>query len=168
MPNVKTSQTDLEINEFSNPYKLQELTKALIKFSMQDGDRASQELSVRLSNIHTQLTALETNLNSDAGIDKDAAKSNIMQSRVNLTSCLIELQFFDRISQRMDHATQSLDAISQGESEQAAITGIFTMEDERILYSALLEGYRVNDAVKKANADLLNVVGNSEDDIELF
>ena len=168
MSNLITSQTDLEITEFSNPYKLQELTKALIKFSMQDGDRASQELSVRLSNIHDQFTALGVNLDSGAELDREAAKLNIMQGVTELTSCLIELQFFDRISQRMDHATQSLDAVSQGEPEQAAIAGVFTMEDERILYGALIEGKSVDEAVKKANADLINVVNSKEDDIELF
>ncbi|HFE38238.1 MAG TPA: hypothetical protein ENK06_07470 [Gammaproteobacteria bacterium] len=166
MSNPSARSADFEGVEFTNPYKLQELTKALIKFSMQDGDRASQELSVRLSNIHDQFTALEANI--DAGIDIDVAKMSIMQGMSELTCCLVELQFFDRISQRMDHAIQSLDAVSEDEATQAGIGGIFTMEDERILYSALIEGYGVEGAVQKVNADLVSAANDGEDDIELF
>jgi len=150
-----------------DPHRLHDLTKALIKFSMQDGDRASQELSVRLSNIQAQLSTLELKIDSD--LDKEDIKLNITLAASELLKCFIELQFFDRISQRMDHAMQSIDAGLMDEATQSSIAACFTMEDERILYTALLEGESVESAVQKANAKLINVVNNDdEDDIELF
>lgn len=155
-------------NEFStDPYKLLDLTKALIKFSVQDGDRASQELSVRLSNIQAQLSTLELKLDSD--LDPEALKLNVTLAMSELMKCFIELQFFDRISQRLDHASQSTAAVTLDETTQSTIAKCFTMEDERVLYTALLDGNSVESAVQKANAKLINVVNNDDDDdIELF
>ena len=153
-------------NELSDPYKLQQLSKALIKFSMQDGDRASQELSVRLSNIQTQLSTLEMKL--DAGMDAEEVKINIKLTLDELLQCFIGLQFFDRISQRMDHAIKSVDGLSEEEAVQNNIADWFTMEDERILYAAILQGDTVESAVQKASAKLINIVDNNDDDVELF
>lgn len=162
--------------DLSNPYKLQELTQALIKFSMHDGDRASQELSVRLANIQRCFDEISAHLNTDdqadgekkPEINVEAAQQSIQGGISEIMNCLIELQFFDRISQRMDHAVQSLEAESADEPVKKRVGNIFTMQDERILYAALLEGHSVDDAVQKANADLINVVNLDEDDIELF
>ncbi len=166
MSNSIVSQSDAASGDLPNPYQLRSLTKALIKFSMQDGDRASQELSVRLANMQQCLEQIEAGLASDSGADD--IKPSIAQGLSEITSCLIELQFFDRISQRMDHAIQSLDAEFEDEITQKSIEGIFTMQDERILYSVLLEGRSVEEAVELANANLLKVASSSEDDIELF
>lgn len=179
MSNSIASPSSVEGMDLSNPHKLRELTQALIKFSMHDGDRASQELSVRLANIQrcfdeisNQLETGEQAAGESSGeinaIDKEAAQQSIQSGISEIMNCLIELQFFDRISQRMDHAVQSLEADSADEQTQKEVANIFTMQDERILYTALLEGCSVDEAVQKANADLINVVNTDEDDIELF
>lgn len=166
MSNSIANPSSLEAMDLTNPYKLRELTQALIKFSMHDGDRASQELSVRLANIQQSFTDISVNLDSE--MNADDAKQSIQQGISEITSCLIELQFFDRISQRMDHAVQSLEADEQSEPVKKGVADIFTMQDERILYAALLEGRSVDEAVQKASADLINVINTGEDDIELF
>lgn len=167
MTNSIASENNIDGIDTTDPHKLRELTKALIKFSMQDGDRASQELSIRLSNIQAQLSTLELKLDSD--LDKEDVKLNITLAASELLKCFVELQFFDRISQRMDHAMQSIDAELMDDATQSKIEQCFTMEDERVLYTALLEGETVDSAVQKANAKLINVVNNDDDDdIELF
>ena len=170
MPNSISSnreESDAEVKGKVDPHQLLNLTKALIKFSVQDGDRASQELSIRLSNIQAQLSTLELKLDSD--IDKEEIKRNVTLAMNELMKCFIELQFFDRISQRLDHATRSIDASSQDEQTKRKIAECFAMEDERILYDALLNGENVECAVQKANAKLINIVNNDDDDdIELF
>jgi len=166
MSNSTANQMSHNDKELSDPYKLQNLVKALIKFSMQDGDRASQELSVRLSNMQTQLSTLEMKL--DAGMDVEELKVNINIAMMEVLKCFTELQFFDRISQRMDHAISSVDEYAANESQQNKIADKFTMEDERILYAAILQGDSVDSAVQKANAQLINVVESNNDDVELF
>lgn len=166
MSNSIVSQSEAAAGDLPNPYQLRALTKALIGFSMKDGDRASQELSVRLTNMQQCFEHIKADLAS--GADVEGIQSNIAQGLSEITNCLIELQFFDRISQRMDHAIQSLDAEFDDEARQKSIEEIFTMQDERILYSVLLEGRSVDEAVEVANANLLKVASNSEDDIELF
>jgi len=166
MTNSIPSENNMGVLNATDPHQLRNLTKALIKFCVQDGDRASQELSIRLSNIQAQLSTLELKLDSD--LSKEEAKLNITLAMSELLKCFIELQFFDRISQRMDHAIQSIEAGDLEESAQGSVAQCFTMEDERILYTALLDGESVESAVQKANAKLVNIVSDAEDDIELF
>ena len=167
MANSELNETNLDTIGTADPHKLRDLTQALIKFCMHDGDRASQELSVRLSNIQSQISTLDLKL--DSGLDIDEVKVNIEIVMSEIMQCFIELQFFDRISQRMDHAIQSVQAGVMDDTAQADVGNCFTMEDERILYSALMEGDTVDGAVQKANAKLITVVKDSDDgDVELF
>ena len=166
MTNLKIGEITPGDIDSADPHKLRHLTQALIKFCMQDGDRASQELSVRLSNLQSQISTIELKLDSDLGIDE--VKVNLEIAMSEILQSFIELQFFDRISQRMDHAIQSVQAGEMDDAAQAGVANIFTMEDERILYDALLEGESVDSAVQKANAKLISVVKDVDDDIELF
>ena len=166
MANSKPIDINMDVTGMADPHKLRNLTQALIQFCIQDGDRASQELSVRLSNLQSQVSTIQLKLDSD--IDKEEIKINFDLAMSEIMQCFIELQFFDRISQRMDHAIQSVEAGEQSDSVQAAVVNSFTMEDERILYDALLEGDSVDSAVQKANAKMITVVNDEDDDVELF
>jgi len=152
-----------------------ELSVALIKFCIQDGDVASKEISERLSSMqslvnetkrilkNTNSATIETAENvSDVGDKLDEIATEIMNT-------VITLQFFDRISQRMEHAVESVEAISDAASiKSQTLEQRFTMDDERILYDALLEGLTVDEALDKANQKLSDTIECKGTDIELF
>lgn len=144
------------------------LASALIKLCLHDGEDASQVLSVKLSNINAQLNSLKIKL--DEGMETDSMRDNVNIAIQELVQAFMELQFFDRISQRLDHAAHSAELVVDPAADlDIPIYDRFTMEDERVLYNALLEGARPDEAVEKATEKLDDTLDKSSgDDIELF
>ena len=87
-----------------------------------------------------------------------------------VVDAFMQLQFFDRVSQRMDHAVQSIDVLLDPiQALSKPMEMRFTMEDERDLYKALMDGSDVDGAVEAATNQLNNRLDKSDgDDIELF
>lgn len=148
-------------------HRFSDLAIALIKFCVQDGDNASKEISDRLTTMQAQVNGAISLLGSDDHAIAIGGKLNDLSSEIMNT--VIALQFFDRISQRMEHAVESVEAISDAASEKSkTLEQRFTMDDERILYDALLEGCSVEEALDKANQRLNDTIESNGTDIELF
>lgn len=160
--NVAISQAVLKHSQ-----SFSELAKALIQFSALDGNHAAEKLSHSLATLQTQIATIELKLKSS--INAEELQQNIDIMKDELFKAIIELQFFDRVSQRLTHAVSSVEAIHDPVRTLEDIRKQFTMEDERILFSALESGEGVDEAVQNANNMLNNVVAKTDgDDIELF
>lgn len=144
------------------------LSKALIEHCRHDGGEASEILSVKLANINSQLNSLKIKI--DEGMDAESMASNVQIAMSEVVQAFMQLQFFDRVSQRLEHASASIDFSQEPAlAVNDPIDAKFTMEDERVLYEALLDGEDVNGAVQKATSKLDNTLDKSDgDDIELF
>lgn len=147
-------------------HRFADLSTALVRFCIQDGDEASQEISERLSTIQNFVNnakaAITEGNNADVTQQLDSITNEVMNT-------VIALQFFDRISQRMDHAVQAIEAIGDAASEKSkTLDQRFTMDDERILYDALQEGCTVDQALERASQKLDATIESQGSDIELF
>jgi len=160
-------QENVSLNSTNSDLYLN-LSKALIEHCREDGDEASKILSVKLSNINAQLNSLKIKI--DEGMDPESLSGNVKIALSEVVEAFMQLQFFDRVSQRLEHASLAADySNSSSLSENAPIETRFTMEDERVLYNALLDGADVKQAVSKASNKLDDTLDKSEgDDIELF
>ena len=91
---------------------------------------------------------------------------------------IMAFQFYDRLVQRLDHACRSIDALAEliadarrlyNPSEwvgiQQKIRSKYTMESERIMFDAILDGATVAEALALSRQKLAD---NKPDDIELF
>lgn len=144
-----------------------DLAIALTRFCIQDGNKESQEISERLavmqSLVHDTKALIE-----DPSDDEDIGE-RLEELSAEIMEAVISLQFFDRISQRMEHAVESIEAISDPASiKLKSPEQRFTMEDERILYDALMEGCSVDEALDRANKRLHDTIESHGSDIELF
>lgn len=148
-------------------HRFSELSVALIKFCIQDGDAASKEISERLATMQSCVNEAKSLLESGKSSEEISQNLNNVSSEIMNT--VISLQFFDRISQRMEHAVESIEAIADAASVKSkTLEQRFTMDDERILYDALLEGCSVDEALDRANQKLNDTIDCHGTDIELF
>jgi len=150
--------------------RFSDLAIALVKFCVQDGDDASREISERLAAMQTCVSEAKALLvSSDNSVSMNELSEKLDTMSDEIMNTVMSLQFFDRISQRMEHAIESVEAVSEPASEKAkTIEQRFTMDDERILYDALLEGSSVDEALDRANQKLNDTIESHGSDIELF
>ncbi|MDX1810850.1 MAG: hypothetical protein R3240_02815, partial [Gammaproteobacteria bacterium] len=83
------------------------LSQALIQHCRQDGNDASRLLSVKLSNINSELSALQEKINQCATSEELSA--HVQTALGDVVETFLELQFFDRVSQRLEHAMSAVD-----------------------------------------------------------
>ncbi len=155
------------------------LAQGFIRFCMEDGENASRDVTSRLANIQMELVAAQDKLATE-GADKDAIIRSLADIQRELNEATIAMQFYDRLSQRMDHSIQCLKMLRETPSyteaeakvrQQAALTVLYnalTMEDERVLYRAIERGEAVEEAVRQAAVNLDQGSAHGSDDIELF
>jgi len=155
---------------------LVKIAHALIQFSLEDGDHAATEAAKNMASVNARL------LQIDAAIDKLCGaneKSNVLKAineAVKKTvrdtnEAMVELQFFDRVSQRMAHSMAIMQIVHGAElnadSEQhrkellRKLYTHLTMEDERVLFNAIQTGESIQEAVEKAYEKLQTIMQNS-------
>lgn len=144
---------------------------AQIKSILSDGGESVSELTdsfIELAKTFQQLMDHET----------DIEKTDLNQIRHQIEQGIIAFQFYDRISQRLDHVSNSLQNMGDiigdehkridpnaWEGFQDSIRAKFTMESERKLFEDILKGVPVDQALKTAKDSSNNSESN---DIELF
>jgi len=164
MVNHGTSNVQLKSQETKDePVHYEDLARALVMFCRQDGEFSSKDLSDRLSKIQAQLNITRNQVKRKQ-VDAYTIEQNIQGAMDELMEAVVSLQFFDRISQRMEHAISSIEAVFS----PSEIRKHFTMEDERILFDALANGETVDNAVAAAMSRLGSTVDKKGTDIELF
>ncbi len=155
------------MNEFDEKLHAR-LSAALVRLCVHDGDEASSVLSVKFSNLNAQLNNIKLKLQE--GMEAESVLQNVDIALNELVEAFMQLQFFDRVAQRLDHAAQSAELIDDPmEAMPRPMSSRFTMEDERILFEALQGGASITEAVALATSKLDDTLDKSgEDDIELF
>jgi len=163
---------------------LARLAHALIELCIEDGDESVTLVSERLTTIQDNLMQAKYEMERLSRIGESSKSNHMIVSRVkssidNMNEAFVSLQFFDRISQRMDHANRFLKALhdqedgikfDQGSNASEALVALYnglTMEDERVLYRAIEQGDSISGAINKAKTDGSKNVDDGGD-IELF
>ena len=116
---------------------------------------ADYPVQIKLSGIQEKLSADEENMPLMMEVNGVLGEA---------TEALMTLQFFDRITQRMEHAIATIEGVQSTKDMRKR----FTMEDERVLLDALANGANINQAVAKAKHTLIQAIQKKGEDIELF
>lgn len=98
----------------------------------------------------------------------------------HVQEAIVAFQFYDRMAQRLDHVCRTIDALADlitdrgrlyNPSEwaliQQKIRSKYTMESERVMFDAILNGASVTEAMALARAQVGSDT-QANDDIELF
>lgn len=184
------SLTELNFSQVGETIAMLALTVAQIETSMKEGDQSVNQLTDSFTDLasHSQEIIAEAQ-KLDVDIPHEALiRKNMLQAAEGLSGkiqqAVIAFQFYDRLSQRLDHASHSLEKIGHliadsGEryqedawrNVQNDIKSSYTMEAERIMFEHIMRGHSVAEVLEIYHHQFQKEQDESfdtDDDVELF
>jgi hypothetical protein len=144
---------DEDWNHLEQTLKMLSLAIAQIETALHEGDLESANIASTFIEINSQAKQLSRN-----EIDAQSACKNIENQTMN---AVIAFQFYDRLSQRVDHVQNGLrkmvdiigdhKAISDPEKwkrSQDDIKASYTMEAERLMFDRIMQGEELEEVLK--------------------
>lgn len=180
----KLSHNEPDWSQVSETLSMLALAVAQIDTSLHEGGQSVDSLT-------TSFTAMAENTSrllqlaggSGAGISAEAGQiAQALQQEIQ--QAIVAFQFYDRLSQRLNHVGDSLEQMGHliadpaqrytpvpWESLQKKIKTNYTMEAERIMFEHIMAGHSVAEALEIYHHHFENSRDDSfgtDDDIELF
>lgn len=151
--------------------------------SVNDLTHSFTSLAAHTHTVHSQIQNLSQAEEIDLFKEKLGENTNEMQTTIN--AAITAFQFYDRISQRLDHVAHSLKMMTELLSQQDRIKdpvawkrvqndvkSSYSMEAERIMFEHIMRGASVEEALEiyQHHFSLEDTSPENEDDdeIELF
>lgn len=141
-----------------------ELVISQISMSLQEsGDSVGDLISAMAAmagcvrRIETEIEALQTS--TDSGSVADAIQQHCKQAEAAMQKAITAFQFYDRLSQRVQHIQENLRAVAeviQAPDQQHAalwkslhdkVRSLYSMEQEQSMYQALLKGLSAEEPI---------------------
>lgn len=182
---------DLDWSQVRETINMLTLAVSQVECTMVDGEKSINELTNSFTYIASQLKEL-IDYHSHALKDEDETSSKTLtefklgteEIHKQVMNAIIAFQFYDRLSQRLDHVKRDLSWLSRLVSDpnqlynpaawsklQEDIMSNYTMEEERIMFQHIMNGASVEEALEvyhhhfSARKDEND---NTNDEIELF
>ena len=173
---------DLDWSQVRETIRMLNLAVAQITASMQEGDESVDTLGKSFTEMASAIRSIgeiaeNMSVETDANT-KDELTNKCASLSGKVQSAIVAFQFYDRITQRLSHVCNSLESLGDLVSSdsrlyqpaewsglQTEIRSKFTMESDRIMFDALMEGAAIADVLKMNCA---SETTKENDDIELF
>ena len=180
---------DLDWSQLKETVLMLNLAVAQIDGSMSEGNSSIETLSASFTGLATNLSDIQSSIFQMKGKydDGDADKLKLIIEGSTTTaldkvhSAIIAFQFYDKLTQRLEHVSQSLGALTALISDptaiyspiewralQESIRAKYTMKEERNMFDKVIAGVPIKEALADFNQALLDKVNCEEDEIELF
>lgn len=171
-------QPDLDWSQVRETVKLLTVSITQVESNMHVGDDSVTKLTESFTSIVDHMSQINELLNTlEPSEVKTVALDHCQQTNEKIQTSIVAFQFYDRLQQSLTHVANSLRGLSslvetperlynpiEWKKFQDEIRNQYTMESEKILFDALLQGKSIEDAVKLAAlAD-----EDGEDEVELF
>lgn len=157
--------------------RMLDLAAARVSYALHDGNESVDTLIKSFTNMTKQVMSMQKGIedlpDSDA---KNTLLGNCSQAMNTVQETTMAFQFYDRLSQRMQHISVSLDELSelidspQRMQETTAWLGLeekirshYTLDNDLAMFEAVLAGENIEDILSKATE-----VVEDNGDIELF
>ncbi len=176
------SRPDLDWSQVKETVLMLKLAAAQVEFSLKDGSNSVNTLTDSFTSMAGSIKAIEqstTDLFEKYNVDESDQQvvvDNCQQVAGKMQQAIIAFQFYDTLVQRMDHVVNSLSKLGDLVSDpaklyspnewgtlQELIRSRYTMEKERVLFDAILNGEDMMEVLEK-----MHQVATSDDAIELF
>lgn len=187
------SNPDLDWSQVRETILMLALAVAQIEMSMRDSDGSVEVLSNSFTSMVGQVKMIERAAASladtpDASDTKATIIDNCALVGETMHSVIMAFQFYDKLTQRLSHVTSSLGTLADLVSDvrrlynpyewlgiQEKIKSRYTMEEERLMFDAMMEGKSVKQALaiymramEEKRHKAVSSGGADEEDIELF
>jgi len=193
LPASTARHPDLDWSQVRETILMLALAVAQIEMSMRESDGSVEVLSNSFTSMVGQVKMIERTVAALADTaEMTDAKTTIMGSCETVSemmhSAIIAFQFYDKLTQRLNHVTGSLGSLADLVNDarrlynpyewlgmQEKIKSRYTMEEERLMFEAIMEGKTVKQAlaiyvqaIENRKQQTTSGGGGDEDDIELF
>jgi len=173
-----TEECDNDICQIRRTVRMLDLAAARVSYALHDGNDSVDTLVSSFTNMTRQVMAMQQDIEALPESDvKTTLLGNCQQAMNTVQETTMAFQFYDRLSQRMQHISISLDELSklidspQQMREPTAWVGLedkirshYTLDNDLEMFDAILAGESINDILSKATVDTTDDNG----DIELF
>ncbi|MCP5161750.1 MAG: hypothetical protein H7A00_08780 [Hahellaceae bacterium] len=185
-----SKQPDLDWSQVRETINMLTLAVAQIETTMKDGEQSVSELTESFTYIASELQQLTMageelrSSSSDHGNSIKTIENSAEIIRSRISSAIMAFQFYDRLTQRLDHVKRDLrwlsDLISNPSTLynplawhrlQEDIMSNYTMEEERLMFQHIMSGISVEDALEVYKHSFKSedpTPDNTGDEIELF
>lgn len=186
----KQDTQTVDFSQIGETIAMLALTVAQIETSMKEGDQSVNQLTSSFTELasHSQDIIEESKKLNESTPHEALIRKNILLAADGLTDkvqqAVMAFQFYDRLSQRLDHASHNLEKIghliaNSGEryeekawrKAQEEIKSSYTMEAERIMFEHIMRGHSVAEALEIYHHQFTKTEEenfDTDDDIELF
>ena len=174
---------DLDWSQVSETVRMLNLAVAQISMAMHEGEDSVQSLTRCFTSMVGHVEDIAKTATSLAdGSATDDARSAVLgraaEVQGGIQQSIVAFQFYDRLSQRLDHVRYVLDALSalvadksrlfnpaEWDGLQQSIRGRYSMQEEQDMFEALLNGASIEEALNLVRSKLHE---GDINDIELF
>jgi hypothetical protein len=187
LPGSTALRPDLDWSQLKETVLMLNLAVAQIDESMNEGNSSVEMLSGSFTALANNLSDIQSSIlqMKDEGENTDKLKLIIEGSTTTaldkVHSAIIAFQFYDKLTQRLDHVSQSLGALTtlitdpsalyspvEWRALQESIRSKYTMEEERNMFDKVIAGVPIEEALADFKQELLNRGDCEEDEVELF
>jgi len=184
-----SSNPDLDWSQIKETITMLALAVAQVESSMTDGAQSVDTLTQSFTHMAHYIKKIRT-VTQKVTPDTLPTFQKVIESTAltleeNVQDAVVAFQFYDRISQRLDHVCNSLDQLgglindpaalynpSSWHSLQEKIKSSYSMEAERIMFEHILRGHSIQDALEiyrhHFNKNEEGEPSDGGDEIELF
>jgi len=182
-----SSRPDLDWSQLKETILMLNLAVTQIDQSMNEGNSSVSTLSTSFTGLATNLSDIQSSIAQLNKKDESSEKMKLIIEGSTSTaldkvhSAIIAFQFYDKLTQRLDHVSQSLTSLTALISNpaelyspvawqelQEKIRNKYTMEEERRMFDKVISGVPIDEVILEFNQDMVNKVASDEDEIELF
>jgi len=182
-----SSNPDLDWSQIKETITMLALAVAQVESSMTDGAQSVDTLTQSFTHMAHYIKKIRT-VTQKVTPDtlqtfQEVIEGTAITLEENVQDAVVAFQFYDRISQRLDHVCNSLDQLgglindpaalynpSSWHALQENIKSSYSMEAERIMFEHILRGHSIQDALEIYRHHFNKGEEPSEDgdEIELF
>ena len=176
---------DLDWSQVRETINMLTLAVSQVESTMSDGEKSITELSHSFTYIANKLQRIvEMNSRETAETQLKEIKKNAVDIHKNVMTATMAIQFYDRLTQRLDHVKRDLSWLSDLVSNpnqlynpeawnklQTDIMSNYTLEEERLMFEHIMNGASVESALEIYKHHFHNKKDEDDltgDEIELF
>lgn len=175
---------DLDWSQLKETILMLNLSIAQIDQSMNEGNASVDTLASSFTSLATNLADIQSSIDQLNNDNFDKKKLIIQGSATTaldkVQSAIIAFQFYDKLTQRLDHVSLSLSSLTalisnpaslysppEWQALQQSIRSKYTMEEERRMFDKVLAGTPIEEALAEFREEM-NTSNKDDNDIELF
>ncbi|WP_199610917.1 hypothetical protein [Flocculibacter collagenilyticus] len=144
--------------------KLLSLSVAQIHHSLTEGDNSVNALTSTFKNLADICFHVKSHISDPENLDLEKLDSLTDNLTEQINSAIVAFQFYDRLSQRLDHVALNLESLSdilasdeaikdkdQWQKLRLQIKQRYTIEAEHVMFNAIMGGATVQEAIELYN-----------------